>query len=85
MRMRFLGKSGIKVSELCLGTMTFGPNARMKPLGAVDQKGADTIVSMALDGGINFFDTADIYSEGQSEVNVGQGAGVTAQRSRPGH
>ena len=75
MRMRFLGKSGIKVSELCLGTMTFGPNARMKPLGAVDQKGADTIVSMALDGGINFFDTADIYSEGQSEVTLGKALG----------
>ena len=63
MRMRFLGKSGIKVSELCLGTMTFGANTRMKQLGAVDQKGADAIVGMALDGGINFFDTADIYSE----------------------
>jgi aryl-alcohol dehydrogenase-like predicted oxidoreductase len=75
MRMRFLGKSGIKVSELCLGTMTFGANTRMKQLGAVDQKGADAIVGMALDGGINFFDTADIYSEGQSEEILGKALG----------
>lgn len=69
MRMRFLGKSGIKVSELCLGTMTFGDNAR---IGAVEQKEADSIVGIALDGGINFFDTADIYSEGQSEQILGK-------------
>ena len=75
MRMRFLGKSGIKVSELCLGTMTFGANTRMKQLGAVDQKGADAIIGMALDGGINFFDTADIYSEGESEEILGKALG----------
>ena len=72
MRMRFLGKSGIKVSELCLGTMTFGDNAR---IGAVEQKEADSIVGIALDGGINFFDTADIYSEGQSEQILGRALG----------
>src|SRR5271157_6188854 len=72
MRMRYLGKSGIKVSELCLGTMTFGTNTR---IGALDQKAADTIVGMALDGGINFFDTADIYSIGQSEEILGKALG----------
>ena len=72
MRMRFLGKSGIKVSEICLGTMTFGTNVR---LGAVGQKEADGIVSMALNGGINFIDTADIYSEGLSEEIVGKALG----------
>ena len=70
--MRFLGKSGIKVSEICLGTMTFGTNVR---LGAVGQKEADGIVSMALNGGINFIDTADIYSEGLSEEIVGKALG----------
>ena len=65
MRMRFLGKSGIKVSELCLGTMTFGTSVRNKKIGGLSQKEADTIVGMALDSGINFFDTADGYSGGQ--------------------
>ena len=72
MRMRFLGKSGIKVSELCLGTITFGTNVQ---LGALDQKTADSIVGMALDGGINFFDTADNYSNGQSEEILGKALG----------
>ena len=75
MRMRFLGKSGIKVSELCLGTMTFGSHARNKQMGELDQKEADSIVGMALDGGINFFDTADIYSNGQSEEILGKALG----------
>jgi len=70
--MRFLGKSGIKVSEICLGTMTFGTNVR---LGAVGQKEADGIVNMALNGGINFIDTADIYSEGLSEEIAGKALG----------
>ena len=72
MRMRYLGKSGIKVSELCLGTMTFGTNTR---IGALDQKAADVIVGTALAGGINFFDTADIYSIGQSEEMLGKALG----------
>ena len=72
MRMRYLGKSGIKVSELCLGTMTFGTNTR---IGALDQKASDVIVGTALDGGINFFDTADIYSIGQSEEILGKALG----------
>jgi len=55
MKMRFLGKSGIKVSEVCLGTMTFGSNSRMKQIGAVGQPEADKIVAMALDGVSNFF------------------------------
>ena len=75
MKMRFLGKSGIKVSEVCLGTMTFGSNSRMKQIGSVGQPEADKIVAMALDGGINFFDTADLYSEGQSEEILGKALG----------
>ena len=75
MKMRFLGKSGIKVSELCLGTMNFGINDLWKDMGMLDQKQADTIVSMALNGGINFFDTADIYSGGQSEEILAKALG----------
>ena len=71
MKMHNLGKSGIKVSELCIGTWTFGPNEQLKIIGDVNQKEADTLVSMALDSGINFFDTADQYSEGQSEEVLG--------------
>jgi aryl-alcohol dehydrogenase-like predicted oxidoreductase len=69
MRYRPLGPTGVLVSELCLGTMTFGEGWG---IGGIDQPQADTIVGRALDAGINFVDTADVYSEGQSEVIVGQ-------------
>ena len=75
MRMRFLGKSGIRVSELCLGTMTFGGGARSRQMGALGQKDADNIVGLALDGGINFIATADIYSDGQTEEIMGKALG----------
>ncbi|MGB7922418.1 MAG: aldo/keto reductase [Pyrinomonadaceae bacterium] len=65
MRYRLLGNTGLKVSELCLGTMTFGTN--FYNIAAVDQPGADRMVARALEAGINFFDTADVYSYGESE------------------
>ena len=68
-----LGNTGLLVSRLCLGTMTFGRGQGIyKAIGAVDQKGADALVKSAIDGGINFFDTADVYSDGQSEETLGQ-------------
>jgi aryl-alcohol dehydrogenase-like predicted oxidoreductase len=73
--MRFLGKSGIKVSELCLGAMTFGTSVRNKQIGQLGQKEADSIIGMALEGGINFFDTADVYSTGESEEILGKALG----------
>lgn len=76
MKMHFLGKAGIKVSELCFGTMTFGGRGRHKIIGEVNQKEADTLVGMALDAGINFFDTADVYSEGLSEEICGKALGI---------
>jgi aryl-alcohol dehydrogenase-like predicted oxidoreductase len=76
MEMRFLGKTGIKVSELCLGTMTFGGVGRHKKIGEASQKEADILVGMALDAGINFFDTADVYSEGLSEEICGRALGA---------
>jgi len=76
MKMHFLGKTGIKVSELCFGTMTFGGRGRHKIIGEVSQKEADTLVGMALDAGVNFFDTADVYSEGLSEEICGKALGT---------
>jgi aryl-alcohol dehydrogenase-like predicted oxidoreductase len=53
--------------------MTFsGGEHFYKVIGSVDQKGADELVKGAIDGGINFFDTADVYSEGESEKTLGQ-------------
>jgi aryl-alcohol dehydrogenase-like predicted oxidoreductase len=70
MQFRSLGGTGLKVSELCLGTMTFGHG--FMGIGVVDQAGADAIVRRALDAGVNLFDTADVYSRGQSEELLGR-------------
>jgi aryl-alcohol dehydrogenase-like predicted oxidoreductase len=68
-----LGNTGLLVSKLCFGTMTFGDGRGLfKALSGVDQTGADELVKLALDGGINFFDTADNYTEGESEKILGQ-------------
>ena len=75
MRYRYLGNSGLKVSEICLGVMTFGGDAIKNELATVGQKDADLITSTALDLGINFFDTADVYSGGISESTLGQALG----------
>lgn len=73
MRYNKLGRSGLIVSELCLGTMTFGGGEGMwQRIGQVQQDEADTIVKAAVDGGINFFDTANVYAEGRSEQILGQ-------------
>jgi aryl-alcohol dehydrogenase-like predicted oxidoreductase len=68
-----LGNTGLLVSRLCFGTMTFGDGRGLfKALSAVGQAGADELVKTAIDGGINFFDTADNYTEGESEKILGQ-------------
>ena len=73
MRMKKLGNTGLLVSELCLGTMTFGNSGGMfAQIGQLQQSDVDGIVRGALDGGINFIDTADVYHAGQSEVMTGQ-------------
>ncbi len=73
MRHRPLGRTGLFVSEMCLGTMTFGDGAGLwAHIGALQQSEADALVGQALDGGINFIDTADIYSAGRSEQITGQ-------------
>ena len=72
MKYRYLGNSGLKVSEICLGVMTFGGDTVQNELATVGQKDADIITSTALDLGINFFDTADVYSGGVSETVLGK-------------
>ncbi len=70
MKYRLLGRTGLKVSELCLGTMTFGE--KFFNIGVVDQTGANAMVARSLEAGINFFDTADVYSYGESETITGK-------------
>ncbi len=71
MRYNQLGRTGLFVSELCLGTMTFGGGGVWSVMGEVGQSAAERLVGRALDAGINFIDTADIYSDGQSETITG--------------
>jgi aryl-alcohol dehydrogenase-like predicted oxidoreductase len=73
MKYKTLGDTGLLVSTLCLGTMTFSSGQGIyKHIGDVDQAGADALVKASIDAGINFFDTADVYSEGESERTLGQ-------------
>ncbi|HXB95521.1 MAG TPA: aldo/keto reductase [Puia sp.] len=72
MKYRLLGNTGLRVSELCLGTMTFGGKGWAKAIGTLDQQAVDTIVKRSVDAGINFIDTANVYSEGWSEELTGQ-------------
>ena len=73
MKFRSLADTGVFVSELCLGTMTFGGVGQIwQAIGGLDQAAASAIVHRALDTGINFIDTADVYSAGQSETMVGK-------------
>lgn len=73
MRYQKLGHTGLFVSELCLGTMTFGGEGGLwGKVGQLRQTEAEKLVGSALDAGINFIDTADVYSEGRSEEITGQ-------------
>ena len=75
MKMRLLGNSGLKVSEICFGAMTFGGKGYWKVIGELEQKDANELVNLSLDNGVNFFDTADVYSEGLSEEMLGKALG----------
>ncbi|GAB3490747.1 aldo/keto reductase [Spirosoma knui] len=67
-----LGNTGVLVSEICLGTMTFGGEGHWKAMGTLQQDAVNDIVKTAVDNGINFIDTANVYSFGQSETLLGQ-------------
>ncbi|MGH9360014.1 MAG: aldo/keto reductase [Terriglobia bacterium] len=70
MKYKRLGNTGLKVSEICLGAMTFG--LKFFNIGEVNQEGANRLVAQALEAGVNFFDTADVYSFGESEEVLGR-------------
>jgi len=73
MKYKTLGNTGLLVSQLCLGTMTFSDGSGIyKHIGDVGQSAADELVKASIDAGINFFDTADVYSGGASEQTLGQ-------------
>jgi aryl-alcohol dehydrogenase-like predicted oxidoreductase len=77
---RILGRSGLKVSTLTLGTMTFGGKGFFAKAGNTDLAGARRQIDLCIDAGINLFDTADVYSAGLSEEILGQAlAGRRAQ------
>lgn len=72
MRYKLLGQTGLYVSELCLGTMTFGGKGYWEVMGNLRQDTATSLVKEAFDAGINFIDTANVYSFGESEEILGQ-------------
>src|SRR6202453_5278284 len=72
MEYRQLGRSGLRVSTLTLGTMTFGGRGGFRAVGATDVEGARRQVDLCLDAGVNLIDTADVYSGGLSEEITGE-------------
>jgi aryl-alcohol dehydrogenase-like predicted oxidoreductase len=76
MNYRMLGRTGLYVSELCFGAMTFGGEGFWKVVGSQGQSEADKLVARSLEAGINFFDTADVYSNGVSEELLGKALGA---------
>ena len=72
MQYRLLGRTGLFVSEICLGTMTYGGKGRWEVVGRLGLPEAQAQIKAAFDAGVNFIDTADVYSEGESETIVGQ-------------
>ena len=77
MEHRPLGRTGVSVSKLCLGAMMFGAR------GESDHDESIRIIRAALDAGINFIDTADVYSAGESEEIVGKALAGATRRHRP--
>jgi aryl-alcohol dehydrogenase-like predicted oxidoreductase len=81
MKFRRLARTGLYVSELCLGAMTFGGTGLFKAIGTLGQTEADALVHRSLDAGINFFDTANVYSTGTSEEMLGKALGARRRDS----
>ncbi|QFZ17839.1 aldo/keto reductase [Saccharothrix syringae] len=88
MKYRYLGDTGLAVSELCFGVMTFGggasflgaPDRNWAEFGTVPDDTAHNMIRMALDAGINFFDTADVYKNGVGEAMLGTALGTDRDR-----
>src|SRR6202012_3138072 len=79
MRYNILGTTGLYVSELCLGAMTFGGKGFWEVIGKLGTQEVEGLVGTALDAGINFIDTANVYSEGESERLVGAALAALAR------
>lgn len=79
MKTKRLGRTGLLVSELCFGTMTFGGKGFWRAIGQLPQTAADRLVGEVLDAGINFIDTANVYSEGEAETILGKALGKRRQ------
>ena len=75
-----LGRSGLKVSRLCLGCMSYGDPERLPQPWSLDEKASRPLIRQALEAGINFFDTANIYSGGSSEEITGKALREMARR-----
>ena len=75
MRYRLLGRTGLYVSEICLGTMTYAGKGRWEPIGTLGLSDVQAQIKFAFDSGVNFIDTANVYSEGESEKLVGEALG----------
>jgi len=74
MKYNTLGRTGLLVSEICLGTMTFGGRGgQWAAIGQLDQAAVNGLLRASIDAGVNFLDTADVYSEGDSERMLGRG------------
>jgi aryl-alcohol dehydrogenase-like predicted oxidoreductase len=82
MRYRRFAKTGLFVSEICLGTMTFGGKGFWEAIGSLGISQVEAILGASFDAGVNFLDTADVYSEGESETLVGS---ALASLGRPRH
>jgi len=72
MQYKTLGNTGLLVSRICLGTMTFAGKGFWTAIGGQDQATADSLIKTSIEAGVNFIDTADVYSEGESEVTLGK-------------
>ena len=75
MQYRYLGRSGLKVSTLTMGTMTFGGSGAFAKVGDTDLAGARRQIDLCIDAGINLIDTANVYSNGLSEEIIGEALG----------
>jgi aryl-alcohol dehydrogenase-like predicted oxidoreductase len=76
MHYRAFGRTGLFVSELCFGAMTFGGKGFWEVVGTTAQQEADRLVGSCVEAGINFFDTANVYSQGESEKILGKALGT---------
>ena len=79
MQYTYLGNSGLQVSRICLGTMGFGTPGKLFDW-CVGEETSTKIVQECLDNGINFFDTANVYSDGESEILLGKALKANARR-----